>query len=75
MKNQSRPKTRLSICMDSRLKKALLETAALKQEKPARIITQALTDYLEQRRAGFEQPEVRETSATRIFSKQKPTNS
>ena len=57
MKNQSHPKTRLNLCMDSRLKAALLDTAALKRQTPGNIITRALAHYLKRRRAKSEQPE------------------
>ena len=57
MKNQSHPKTRINLCMDSRLKAALLDTAALKRQTPGKIITRALAHYLKRRRAKSEQPE------------------
>jgi len=56
MKNQSHPKTRLNLCMDSRLKTALLQTAALKRETPSKIITRTLAHYLKRRRAKSAQP-------------------
>jgi predicted transcriptional regulator len=42
--------------MDSRLKTALLQTAALKRETPGKIITRALAHYLKRRRAKSAQP-------------------
>ena len=59
MKNQTRPKTRLNLCMDSRLKTALLDIAALKRETPGKIITRALAHYLKRRRTESEQSEAR----------------
>ena len=72
MKNQSHPKTRINLCMDSRLKTALLDTAALKRETPGKTITRALAHYLKRRRAKSEQPEAPSARrAGRILSQTK----
>jgi hypothetical protein len=74
MKNQSHPKTRICICMDSRLKTALLQTAALNQERPGKIITRALADYLAQRRAESQQPEAQSAQKAERFPSQNQTH-
>jgi hypothetical protein len=58
--------------MDSRLKTALLDIAALKRETPGKIITRALAHYLKRRRAESQRPEAPSVRrAERILSQTK----
>ena len=65
-------RSRLSLSLDSHLKTAVLDTAALNRETPATLINRALAHYLEQRRTESEQLETPcAQTVTRAAVKQK----